>query len=315
MQIEPDLQLASNAVETRVLVVDDSPDARGFLTRALGAESMLVHEASSGNAALDALSFFAPDAVLLDVDMPGMDGFATCEALMDRHADLPVIFMTGLGDTGHIVRGFEVGACDYVTKPIAIAEVIARVRAHSSKARLARSAREALMRSETPMFAAGSDGRWLWSNAKATQLLTAQGWQTPAPGMALPPPLIDVMQTLKGTGQCEIDHLHLRRLTGETSEWTVVELGNATSTGTEPSPASAPSLTTREAEVMAWVARGKTNRDVAEILGMSPRTVNKHLEHIYEKLGVETRTAAVAAAQRQVRPMGVSIERDAQAFS
>jgi DNA-binding CsgD family transcriptional regulator len=54
-------------------------------------------------------------------------------------------------------------------------------------------------------------------------------------------------------------------------------------------------LTPREAEVLSWLAKGKTNRDIADILGMSPRTVNKHLEHIYEKLGVETRTAAVAA--------------------
>jgi DNA-binding CsgD family transcriptional regulator len=53
-------------------------------------------------------------------------------------------------------------------------------------------------------------------------------------------------------------------------------------------------LTPRELDVLLWVAKGKTNRDIAEILGMSPRTVNKHLEHIYVKLGVETRSAAAA---------------------
>jgi len=61
--------------------------------------------------------------------------------------------------------------------------------------------------------------------------------------------------------------------------------------------ASAP-LTGREAEVLSWLAKGKTNRDIADILGMSPRTVNKHLEHIFEKLGVETRTAAAALAHQ-----------------
>ena len=76
----------------------------------------------------------------------------------------------------------------------------------------------------------------------------------------------------------------------------------------EPPAESAPSgllpnpLTPREMDVLEWVARGKTNRDVAEILDMSPRTVNKHLEHIYEKLGVETRTAAVAQLARLARP-------------
>ena len=123
---------------------------------------MQVHAAASGGAALDALAAFAPDAVLLDVDMPGMDGFATCSAMMDRHADLPVIFMTGLGETRHIVRGFEVGACDYVTKPVVIAGWW-RACAHAGKARLARSAREAVLASAVPMCAAGPDGRLLWS--------------------------------------------------------------------------------------------------------------------------------------------------------
>ena len=69
------------------------------------------------------------------------------------------------------------------------------------------------------------------------------------------------------------------------------------------SPGQLPNpLTPREMDVLEWVARGKTNRDVAEILDMSPRTVNKHLEHIYEKLGVETRTAAVAQFARLARP-------------
>ena len=55
-------------------------------------------------------------------------------------------------------------------------------------------------------------------------------------------------------------------------------------------------LTPRETEVLSWLAKGKTNRDIADILGMSPRTVNKHLEHVFEKLGVETRSAAAAIA-------------------
>ena len=57
--------------------------------------------------------------------------------------------------------------------------------------------------------------------------------------------------------------------------------------------------TAREAEVLSWIAKGKTNRDIGDILGMSPRTVNKHLEHVFEKLGVETRTAAAALASRE----------------
>ncbi|EON16796.1 two-component system response regulator [Cupriavidus necator] len=295
MHPEPDTFRPLPTIETRVLVVDDDADACGFLTRALGGEAMLVHTAANGNAALDALTSFAPDAVLLDVDMPGMDGFAACTALLDRHADLPVIFMTGLGDTGHIVRGFEVGACDYVTKPVAIAEVVARVRSHAGKARLARSAREAVFGSTVPMLAAGIDGRLLWINGSASALLQAQGWPVAIAGAVLPPALRDAVFRLCSEAETGADSLHLRRLTGEAGDVVVVELSCS---GLAP---AGPALTLREAEVMAWVARGKTNRDIADILGMSPRTVNKHLEHIYEKLGVETRTAAVAATRRNLR--------------
>jgi len=298
MPHEPDFPHATlAAAQTRVLVVDDSADARGFLIRALGDEAMLVHAADSGDRALSALSMFTPDAVLLDVDMPGMDGFATCEAMMARHADLPVIFMTGLGETSHIVRGFEVGACDYVTKPVAIAEVVARVRSHASKARLARSARDAVLGSAVPMFAASRDGRWLWSNARATGLMQQHGWPAPAAGLPLPTLLGVAVRRLHDAAEIVVGDLRLRRLTGDASDQIAVEVATLAALSTT-LPACAPALTAREAEVMVWVARGKTNRDIAEILGMSPRTVNKHLEHIYEKLGVETRTAAVAAAQR-----------------
>jgi DNA-binding NarL/FixJ family response regulator len=301
---------------TRVLVVDDNLEACGFLTRALNGEAMSVHATHSGGAALDVLDGFAPDAVLLDVDMPGMDGFATCEAMMDRHADLPVIFMTGLGDTGHIVRGFEVGACDYVTKPVAIAEVIARVRSHAAKARLARSAREAVLSSPVAMLACGNAGDLVWMNASANALMERQGLAVPRPGEHLPQAVAGALPLLRDEAAPDSvirAGLKLRRMTTASASVIVLELEElalmsadmealaALSTLASAGTASlrvAPTLTPREAEVMIWVARGKTNRDVADILGMSPRTVNKHLEHIYEKLGVETRTAAVAAAQR-----------------
>jgi len=62
-------------------------------------------------------------------------------------------------------------------------------------------------------------------------------------------------------------------------------------------------LTPREAEVLFWVIKGKTSRDIGEILGTSPRTVNKHLEHVFEKLGVETRTAAANVAMNKIGPL------------
>ena len=74
----------------------------------------------------------------------------------------------------------------------------------------------------------------------------------------------------------------------------LLQLEKRGSSATKVSPLSTFGLTQRETEVLIWVARGKTNKDIADILGLSPRTVNKHLEHVYVKLGVETRTAAAA---------------------
>lgn len=308
MNVAPDTRIeiqkdARNEWQTRVLVVDDNPDACGFLARALSGETMSVHAAHSGLAAIDAMDRFQPDAVLLDVDMPGMDGFATCEALLGRHADLPVIFMTGLGDTEHIVRGFEVGACDYVTKPVAIPEVLARVRSHAAKARVTRSAREAILRSSVPMMGCGG-GRLLWVNEGAQALLgklpvDISTGQLLDDAFGIP---IGQLRDEQGGDTARLQNLELRRLTGAGAAVMVLELaawqGGSGHTRDATPYLGGATLTPREAEVMAWVARGKTNRDVADILGMSPRTVNKHLEHIYEKFGVETRTAAVAMASR-----------------
>ncbi|MEZ5729045.1 MAG: response regulator [Burkholderiaceae bacterium] len=116
--------------ELTVLVVDDQLDTLVLLERELQAANMRVRTAHSGEDALAALARERPDAVLLDVLMHGSDGFDTCERLRAVDRDLPVIFMTGLDGTDHVVRGFEVGGNDYVTKPVSTPEVIARLLAH-----------------------------------------------------------------------------------------------------------------------------------------------------------------------------------------
>ena len=75
-------------------------------------------------------------------------------------------------------------------------------------------------------------------------------------------------------------------------------LAQITTSGGDSARLQQAALTQREGEVLSWLAKGKTNRDIAEILEMSPRTVNKHLEHIFSKLGVETRSAAAAIGAR-----------------
>ncbi len=290
---------ARHEAALEVLVVDDHPDTLRLLSRELGNAGLAVRCASSGEEAIAAVATARPDAVLLDVKMAGIDGFETCERIRRLDADLPIVFTTGLGETEHVVRGFEVGATDYVTKPVSAPEVVARLMAHARIARLARATREAVDASEVPMMALEGD-RVLWMN-RAAELLLARCVPGAAPEADAPLPgslraLVDARsglgpgpwRVLLGATCVEVAPL------GEPGPSTVLSLRIAD----DAPSAHAPSLTGREIEVLLWVARGKTNRDIAEILGMSPRTVNKHLEHVFEKLGVETRTAAAAAARR-----------------
>jgi DNA-binding NarL/FixJ family response regulator len=240
--------------------------------------------------------------------MPGIDGFETCRRLKLRPALalVPVIFMTGLSETGDIVQGLQAGGVDYVTKPVAPAEVIARVKVHLANAQLTRSAQQAMDATGRYLLAADDEGRVRWCTTQAARLLGAL-----ASSEHLPPevsawlkahvaganPFLETItpgpdEAAQGTrvefslvGALGPDE-HLLRLVALNEDHDLDRLHTRMK------------LTRREAEVLLWLARGKSNRDIGQILDVSHRTVNKHLEQIYPKLGVEGRTAAVALAVR-----------------
>jgi DNA-binding NarL/FixJ family response regulator len=278
-----------------VLLVDDSRDVLALLDRELTAAGYRVHAEASGAAALAHLARHLPGAIVLDVLMPELDGFETCRRIRALSEELPVIFMTDLEDTEHVVRGFAVGSNDYVTKPVVAAEVIARLRAHTHTAHRVRAAREAVQASPLPLLAFTGDGTVLWANAAAERWLP--GLAGAPDGLRGSAALRTLLALAAGRATVELaaggQALTAQRVSEEGAAVTVATLAPRQA----PGPARA-ALTARESEVLSWVARGKTNRDIADILGMSPRTVNKHLEHVFEKLGVETRTAAVEAARR-----------------
>ncbi len=289
-----------------VLVVDDSPETLGFLTDALEKFGATVLVATEGAQALDVAERITPDVVLMDAVMPGMDGFETTRR-MKRNAALahvPVIFMTGLSETENIVEGLESGGVDYVTKPIVLDELFARIRVHLVNARTAQSARDALDTTGRTLLAANRDGEILWCTPQAVKLIeeVLPDWD----GAALPEPLrtwLRVVGNAKGTlpapPTVPIDdarrvHFSLLSATSESEILFRISID-----GTDAQAAVLRKLygvTGREAEVLLWVAQGKSNRDIGEILGLSPRTVNKHLETIYQKLGVENRASAAIAA-------------------
>jgi len=114
----------------KILIVEDEPLISSFVRKGLAAEGHLIEVAADGEAGLRQAATFEPDIVLLDVMLPGIDGFDVLAALRARDPELPVIMLTARGDVEDRVRGLDHGATDYVVKPFAFAELAARVRAH-----------------------------------------------------------------------------------------------------------------------------------------------------------------------------------------
>lgn len=194
----------------KILVIEDEPEMRRNLGAILKLEKYEVLQAENGRAGLELARKEFPDLIVCDVMMPEMDGHAVVQALRQdtKTMNIPFIFLTARGEKSDQRSGMDMGADDYLTKPVAKADLLAAI-----NARLKRSEQQNAGGSLTPNF--------------------------------------DSFEPLFVLG-----------------------------------------LTPRVAEVLLWVAQGKTNADIATILGISEWTVKKHVLEIFEKLGVETRTAA-----------------------
>ena len=285
-----------------VLVVDDAPGSLGMLCDTLEGEGYTVLVARDGEAALQRLELVVPDAILLDAVMPGLSGFETCRRIKadPTLAHIPVIFMTGLSETPHVLEGFACGGVDYVVKPVRAQEVVARLQTHTRNARITRLARDAVDVAGFGVVLMDASGRVAWRSPQAAlwlQMLdpaAADGRLPDAVYATLSTQTDQVLTTAAG-------HLLSVRNMGKVGIGeTMLLLEQSAANGAPPSRLSVAALTPRETEVLSWLAKGKTNRDIGDILGMSHRTVNKHLEHIFEKLGVETRAAAAALAAEHV---------------
>ncbi|MBP2488848.1 response regulator [Rhizobium leguminosarum] len=295
-----------------VLLVDDSAEALGFLTDALEQSGFSVLIATSGTAALGIVERITPDIILLDAVMPAMDGFETCRRLKANAAvaQVPVIFMTGLTETEHVVHALESGGVDYLSKPINIDELRARIRVHLRNARSAQSARIALDAAGRHLLAVKGDGAIHWSTPQATRLVNAAmgsddgmeivvhhiaGWMRDRVAAVR-----DGIISVAHAGQAA---LQLAFLGAIGPDEYLFRLTAANQRSDDAVLRQRFSLTQRESEVLLWIAKGKANRDIGEILGLSARTVNKHLEQIYVKLGVENRASAAVKATHVLHEM------------
>lgn len=286
----------------RVLVVDDTPANLALLLDALSAAGHELLVAESGASALAVLEHTTPDLILLDLVMPGMDGVETCHQLKQRPecATVPVVFMTAVEEPDQKLRAFAAGAVDYIAKPAYPPEVVARVAAHLQIRRLQTSladelalrieAEEQLRQSlDQAVVVADAAGRIVFATRLAADLLHkhhpgADATQLPA--------------TLEQAGSPLLVRRFAERERSDLQMFILEE------PGAPPGPAALLplGLTPREAEVLYWLAQGKSNPDIATILGANVRTVHKHVEHIFQKLGLETRHAAMLVALDVLRP-------------
>jgi CheY-like chemotaxis protein/DNA-binding CsgD family transcriptional regulator len=302
-----------------VLIVDDVPDNLSVLHDALDESGYTVLVATGGEAALQRAAQALPDIVLLDAMMPGMDGFEVAKRLKGSPATahIPIIFMTGLTETQHLIAALEAGGVDYVTKPIKPKEVLARMGVHMQSARQSRQTRNALDAfGYASITVRASDGRLMWQTPLARELLMAY-YGTAAP--EAPAPVTAWLRRHLKEAEQQIEpprltaELGARRLTfrlhqqtGD-DDWLIV-MREVSDTAIIEAMSLSFKLTAREAEVLYWVVKGKINRDIADILGASPATVKKHLERVFAKLGVETRTAAAGMAMNRIRQLHPNFE-------
>lgn len=325
-----------------VLIVDDVPDNLAVLHDALDESGYTVLIATNGEQALQRAAQARPDIVLLDAMMPGIDGFEVARRLKAdaATAHIPIVFMTGLTETEHLVAALEAGGVDYVTKPIKPKEVLARMNVHLQGARRARQdARQAgQARNALDAFGYASitvrlpEGKLIWQTALARDLLQrycdTRAPETPpvvlewlrrhapdARQQGIEPPALSIVQGGAGpsggaTPSASSLSLRLHRQTGQDDdgdEWMIV-MREVSDTAVIEAMSLSLKLTAREAEVLYWVVKGKTNKDIGEILGSSPATAKKHLERVYVKLGVETRTAAAGVAIKRIRELQPQFE-------
>lgn len=194
----------------KILVIEDEAEMRRNITTILRLEQFQPLAAENGRVGVELAKREKPDLILCDVMMPELDGLGVLQALREDESTvtIPFVFLTAKGEKGDVRSGMNLGADDYLTKPVAKADLLNAVRS-----RLQRAAEQSKPEFK-PDFSSGR-------------------------------PLEEALD-----------------------------------------------LTPRVAETLLWIAQGKTNGDIATILGISEATVKKHVLEIFSKLGVETRTAA-----------------------
>ena len=205
----------------KILLVEDQPQMRRNIATILEMEGFDVTTAENGRRGVESAQSVKPDLILCDVMMPELDGYGVLQALREDKATatIPFVFLTAKGEKTDMRAGMNLGADDYLTKPVTKDDLLAAIQARFERQR-----------------------------------------------------------THEENLKEKIDQIDF-----------TPKFDSAV-------PLEAMGVTPREAEVLLWVAQGKSNADIAVILGMAEKTVKKHLGNIFEKLGIESRNAAAVQA-------------------
>jgi DNA-binding NarL/FixJ family response regulator len=293
--------MSANLKDKIALVVDDSLETLAMLTDALSMEGMQVITAASGRAALMEVDKTRPDIILMDALMPGLDGFTTCKLLKAEKGleDVPIIFMTGLNESESVVKALASGGVDFITKPVPFDQLFARMKVHLSNAIKARSSRNALDSTGRRIVAVDENALILWTTPQAEDMLQQAGYAKD-PGQLISWEVGDWLAMENGaeTFSLSDDKLTFKKVESKRGNEILLRLMDGKKGSDEDLLMMAFDLTYREAEVLLWITHGKSNKEIAEILDISHRTVNKHLEQIFVKLAIENRTAAATMAVR-----------------
>jgi len=298
-----------------ILLVDDTPANLALLVDALHAAGYRPLVANSGETALARLAQVRPDLILLDMRMPGLSGMDTIARIQadPQWREIPVVFMTAVEEPEQKVQAFAAGAVDYVTKPFDTREVLARIQTHlrlkalqqaladelAWRAETERALRDSL---EQAVVVAARDGRVQFCTLRAGQLLERY-----CPGAAgrLPDTLARLVETgrpARTTIPGALGELEVRVVADPSGDApATLHLEEHRAPG-DFAPLRQLGISEREAEVLYWISQGKSNPEIAVIIGTASGTVKKHAENLFAKLGVEGRSAAMRMALDILRP-------------
>lgn len=290
-----------------VLVVDDSAESLAMINDALDTAGLTVLVALDGNQAISIANSITPDIILMDALMPGLDGFETCRQLKSQahFSHIPVIFMTGLSDTDSIVKSFDAGSVDYIQKPVNTDELVARMSVHLRNSRLTQSAHSALDSAGQYLLTATKQGVLNWATPQAYQLFQDAGldedWLNNNLEKHLQCFSSSTFNKDKGIVISDGNQpIEIKYICEDENNEYLLRMINANRPSEQSILQSSFSLTLRESEVLIWLARGKSNAEIAIILDISPRTINTHLVQIFRKLDVDNRTSAAVLTLKEL---------------